>query len=153
MSNKLITVGEAAQRLGASSDLPSNKCITKDEFDNLVSQIPGGTYGYLNINLLSYEEYRPTHSEGYVSLLLSDLKQNTYLLAYFDVGEFDSSAISNCIIVNYELYNAIISLQDGQETTYHNNTFRRVSDRFVIIDWDSYNLGTPVVIRINTPYT
>lgn len=40
MSEQLITVGEATQRLGVTSDLPANKCITKAEFDELVVQIP-----------------------------------------------------------------------------------------------------------------
>lgn len=40
MSEQLITVGEATQRLGVTSDLPSNKCLTKAEFDELVAQIP-----------------------------------------------------------------------------------------------------------------
>lgn len=40
MSEQLITVGEATQRLGVTSDLPSNKCLTKAEFDELVEQIP-----------------------------------------------------------------------------------------------------------------
>lgn len=40
MSEQLITVGEATQRLGVTSDLPANKCITKAEFDELVAQIP-----------------------------------------------------------------------------------------------------------------
>lgn len=40
MSEQLITVGEATQRLGVTSDLPSNKCLTKGEFDELVAQIP-----------------------------------------------------------------------------------------------------------------
>lgn len=40
MSEQLITVGEATQRLGVTSDLPANKCITKAEFDELVEQIP-----------------------------------------------------------------------------------------------------------------
>ena len=40
MSNKLITVGEATQRLGVTSDLPANKCLIKAEFDKLVEHIP-----------------------------------------------------------------------------------------------------------------
>lgn len=40
MSEQLITVGEATQALGATSDLPANKCLTKGEFDELVSTIP-----------------------------------------------------------------------------------------------------------------
>lgn len=40
MSEQLITVGEATQRLGVTSDLPANKCLTKAEFDELVAQIP-----------------------------------------------------------------------------------------------------------------
>lgn len=52
MSEQLITVGEATEILGVTSDLPANKCLTKDEFDNLVSQIPGGTYGNIKFNLL-----------------------------------------------------------------------------------------------------
>lgn len=40
MSNQLIKVAEAAQRLGVTSDLPDNKCLTKAEFDELVEQIP-----------------------------------------------------------------------------------------------------------------
>lgn len=40
MSEQLITVGEATQRLSVSSDLSANKCLTKAEFDELVAQIP-----------------------------------------------------------------------------------------------------------------
>ncbi|MEJ8739919.1 hypothetical protein [Phocaeicola sp. HCN-6420] len=40
MSEQLITVGEATQRLGVTSDLPANKCLTKGEFDELSSKIP-----------------------------------------------------------------------------------------------------------------
>lgn len=40
MSEQLITVGEATQRLGVTSNLPANKCLTKGEFDELVAQIP-----------------------------------------------------------------------------------------------------------------
>lgn len=40
MSEQLITVGEATQKLGVTSDLPANKCLTKAEFDELVAQIP-----------------------------------------------------------------------------------------------------------------
>lgn len=40
MSEQLITVGEATQRLGVTSDLPANKCLTKAEFDELVAQTP-----------------------------------------------------------------------------------------------------------------
>ena len=40
MSEQLITVGEATQRLGVASDLPANKCLTKAEFDELVESIP-----------------------------------------------------------------------------------------------------------------
>lgn len=36
MSEQLITVGEATQRLGVTSDLPANKCLTKAEFDELL---------------------------------------------------------------------------------------------------------------------
>lgn len=43
MSEQLITVGEATQRLGVTSDLPSNKCLTKGEFDELVAQKLGLT--------------------------------------------------------------------------------------------------------------
>lgn len=40
MSEQLITVGEATQRLSVTSNLPANKCLTKAEFDELVAQIP-----------------------------------------------------------------------------------------------------------------
>lgn len=40
MSEQLITVGEATQALGVTSELPANKCLTKAEFDELVAQIP-----------------------------------------------------------------------------------------------------------------
>lgn len=40
MSEQLITVGEAIQRLGVTSDLPANKCLTKAEFDKLVEHVP-----------------------------------------------------------------------------------------------------------------
>lgn len=40
MSEQLITVGEATQRLGVTSNLPANKCLTKGKFDELVAQIP-----------------------------------------------------------------------------------------------------------------
>ena len=40
MSEQLITVGEATQRLGVTSDLPANKCLTKAEFDKLIEPIP-----------------------------------------------------------------------------------------------------------------
>ena len=36
MSEQLITVGEATQVLGVTSELPANKCLTKAEFDELL---------------------------------------------------------------------------------------------------------------------
>lgn len=152
MSEQLITVGEATEILGVTSDLPANKCLTKDEFDNLVSQIPGGTYGYIKFNLLGVELYKPEYGKEYISLLLSDLKQNTYILIYCYTGEFEGNILDS-IQVDYSLYITLTSLQDGQEKTYRNNTFRRVSDRIVLLSWNSYDLGNPTVLRVETYFT
>lgn len=38
---KLVTVGEAVEVLGVTSILPSNKCLTKIEFDELTSELRG----------------------------------------------------------------------------------------------------------------
>ncbi len=43
MSNQLITVSEAAEQLGTTSELPANKALTKSEFDAL---LPVGTILY-----------------------------------------------------------------------------------------------------------
>lgn len=49
MSKQLITVGEATEILGVTSDLPANKCLTKAEFDELTGRLqpesaPNGVY-------------------------------------------------------------------------------------------------------------
>lgn len=49
MSEQLITVGEATEILGVTSDLPANKCLTKAEFDELTGRLqpesaPNGVY-------------------------------------------------------------------------------------------------------------
>jgi hypothetical protein len=41
MSNQLIKVSEAAQRLGVTTNLPSNKALTKSEFDSLLLEKSG----------------------------------------------------------------------------------------------------------------
>ena len=49
MPEQLITVGEATEILGVTSDLPANKCLTKAEFDELTGRLqpesaPNGVY-------------------------------------------------------------------------------------------------------------
>lgn len=132
MENKLATVYDAISKLGITSELPSNKCITVEELNSMLPTLP-----FLEFNKNSNTAIILCGSSDYY-----DLKINSKYLS--DIG-IASSANGVIISKEYEMPSNGLQINSNSNRIYDAVVFDASGSNWTIYGRHS-NTGTDSII-------